>query len=106
MISKITSLFPAQANLPRSLVVAAASALFVLQLHNGNAQTANKQVPPSISDNGGRVNVKEYGAVGDGLTDDTAAFNAALRAVADAGGGVCHAPNGTYMISPSGITAP
>ena len=43
--------------------------------------------------------------MGDGVTDDTAAFTAALRSVADAGGGVCLVPKGIYIISSSGITA-
>src|SRR5881394_3687975 len=52
------------------------------------------------------TNVKTYGAVGDGTTDDTAAFAAALKALNDAGGGVCVVPKGTYIISVTGITAP
>jgi parallel beta-helix repeat protein len=51
------------------------------------------------------VNVKTFGAVGDGVTDDTAAFSSALKALADAGGGVCSVPKGTYLISVTGITA-
>jgi parallel beta-helix repeat protein len=59
----------------------------------------------SISHDGGQVaNVRTYGAEGDGVTNDTAAFNAALKSVADAGGGVCLVPRGTYLISGSGIT--
>ena len=56
------------------------------------------------SDKGGQVNVKTYGAVGDGVTDDTAAFIAALKSVAEAGGGMCLVPEGTYLISASGIS--
>ncbi len=41
-------------------------------------------------------NVKAYGAVGDGITDDTTAINTALSAVA---GGVLFIPKGTYKIS-------
>ena len=53
-----------------------------------------------IPDNGSHAaNVKTYGAVGDGVTNDTAAFNAALKSVADAGGGRCLVPKGTYLIS-------
>jgi parallel beta-helix repeat protein len=52
------------------------------------------------------VDVKTYGAVGDRVTDDTAAFNAALKALTDSGGGVCVVPKGTYIISVTGITAP
>ena len=53
-----------------------------------------------------KVDVKAYGAVGDGLIDDTAAFNAVLQELADAGGGVCVVSKGTYIISASGITRP
>ena len=53
---------------------------------------------------GGQANVKTSGAVGDGVTDDTAAFEAALKLVSDAGGGICVVPKGTYLISASGIS--
>jgi hypothetical protein len=42
--------------------------------------------------------------MGNGVADDTAAFNAALKSLADVGGGVCLVPKGTYMISSSGVT--
>lgn len=44
-----------------------------------------------------RVNVMDYGAKADGVTDDTAAFTKALEAVSKNGGTV-HAPTGNYMI--------
>ncbi len=44
-------------------------------------------------------NAKSYGAKGDGSTDDTAALNAALAAVASHGGGYLFLPRGTYEIS-------
>ena len=37
--------------------------------------------------------------MGDGVTDDTAAFDAALKSLAEAGGGRCLVPKGTYLIS-------
>ena len=40
-----------------------------------------------------RASVKRFGAVGDGVTDDTAAFNAALAAC-----GIAYAPSGTYKV--------
>ena len=66
------------------------------------ATTASTAAP--APEKGDQVNVKTYGAVGDGVTNDTAAFNAALKSLADAGGGVCLVPKGTYLISASGIT--
>jgi polygalacturonase len=45
------------------------------------------------------VSVKDFGAVGDGVTDDTAAIQAAIDSVNSAGGGVVSVPQGTYMIN-------
>ena len=42
------------------------------------------------------VSVKDFGAVGDGVTDDTAAIQAAILAV---GNGAVFFPNGVYLIS-------
>ncbi len=44
-----------------------------------------------------KVNVKDFGAVGDGSVYDTDAINAAINAVADEGG-VVYFPEGTYKI--------
>lgn len=44
-------------------------------------------------------NVKGYGAMGDGATDDTAAFQAAIDACGAAGGGVVFVPPGRYSIA-------
>jgi hypothetical protein len=55
------------------------------------------------------VSVKDFGAVGDGVTDDTAAINAAIDAVSSGGsGGIVVVPAGTFIVSPavvSGISA-
>ncbi|MCK6210844.1 glycoside hydrolase family 55 protein [Georgenia sp. EYE_87] len=45
------------------------------------------------------ANVKQYGAKGDGATDDLAAFNAAVRTVGESGGGTVLVPDGTYHLS-------
>lgn len=45
------------------------------------------------------VNVKQYGAVGDGATDDTIAIQAAISAAQNAGSGAVFFPPGTYAIS-------
>jgi len=46
---------------------------------------------------GGNFNVRQYGAVGDGKTPDTAAINRAITACAAAGGGTVTLPAGTYL---------
>lgn len=45
------------------------------------------------------VNVKAYGAKGDGVTDDREAIQAAIDDIFEAGGGVVYFPLGTYLIS-------
>jgi len=49
------------------------------------------------------INVKDFGAVGNGVTDDTAAIQSALNAATD--GGTVYAPAGKYYCS-SSITIP
>ena len=46
-------------------------------------------------------NVLEFGAVADGQTDNTAAFQRALDAAAQRGGGVVYAPRGNYRFAGS-----
>jgi len=66
--------------------------------------TTTDAVTSPVLDKDSQVNVKAFGAVGDGVTNDTAAFNAALTSLAT-GGGTCVVPKGTYLISASGITS-
>lgn len=51
------------------------------------------------------VNVKDFGAVGDGVTNDTTAFRAALAALAGMGGGTLLVPAGHYILSSAFNTA-
>ncbi|EJM61988.1 parallel beta-helix repeat (two copies) [Pseudomonas sp. GM50] len=44
-------------------------------------------------------NVQNFGAKGDGITDDTAAIQSAIDAAAAAGGGQVYMPSGTYIVS-------
>jgi len=52
--------------------------------------------------NGASLNVLDFGAVGNGVADDSAAIQAAINATPDAGGSV-YFPNGTYLVN-TGIT--
>ncbi len=54
------------------------------------------------------ANVKDFGAAGDGKTDDSLAFRTAIRSL-EGKGGVIYAPKGTYLLTqdfviPSGVT--
>lgn len=51
-----------------------------------------------VSDGELFLNVKDYGAVGDGTTDDTVAIQAALTAI-PTGGATVYFPSGTYLVS-------
>ena len=115
--SGLASGFVAQVRCLPLFLVAVASISLALQLQIGYAQNESEQPTldskmhavqnsitdpsPSPSQNKGDqvANVKAYGAVGDGVTNDTAAFNAALASLAKAGGGRCLVPKGTYLIS-------
>ncbi|MGW5876717.1 right-handed parallel beta-helix repeat-containing protein [Nocardiopsis terrae] len=56
-----------------------------------------ESLPPEATTTGVH-DVRAYGAVGDGATDDTAALQAALSQVSEAGGGTVWVPGGTYSI--------
>jgi hypothetical protein len=53
------------------------------------------------------VNVRDFGAVGDNINDDTASLQSAIDSVASSGGGTVYVPAGTYKLSyklVSGVT--
>ncbi len=59
-----------------------------------------KAVLGQMVDTGGEVySIKAYGAKGDGVADDTPAFNAALAAAMAKRGGIIYFPPGVYNIS-------
>jgi hypothetical protein len=49
------------------------------------------------------VNVRHYGAAGNGVTDDTSAIQAAIDAAGAAGGGIVFFPAGTYLVNTSTV---
>ena len=70
-----------------------------------NSVTKSKIVAESVSGDklaaDARIflNVKTYGAVGNGITDDTAAFQFALDLASAQNGGIVFVPTGTYKIA-------
>jgi hypothetical protein len=56
----------------------------------------------------GFYNIRDFGAVGDGRTDDTEAFRSAMAVLASNNGGTLNVPDGDYIVSspiaiPSGV---
>jgi len=64
-------------------------------LKTGTAATAWQQLQQSFA----WYVVKDYGALGDGTTDDTASIQDAINACATAGGGVVFFPPGAYAVT-------
>lgn len=80
------------------LAVAVGTALFAALPAFG--YTTNATYSPTKRQRGSTVrNVRDYGAVGDGVHDDTAAFNQAIASLPTSGGTV-NVPAGTYLIDP------
>jgi hypothetical protein len=59
-----------------------------------NASTVERPLRDRFAD---VVNVKDFGAIGDGVADDTSAINAAAAYITSIGGGVLYFPRGTYL---------
>jgi hypothetical protein len=74
-------------------------ALSSLSLGSTVAQDKTANIEPSAND-AQRVNVRDFGAVGDGVTDETEAFQKALDSLG-AVGGVVYVPQGQYRFSGS-----
>lgn len=96
---------------PNSVVTTASDGGFYFYAPNGRYSlgiSATNFVGESYTDltlfdptDAGITSVKNYGAVGNGTTDDTAAIQAAIDAVSAAGGGTLLFPEGVYGISAS-----
>lgn len=55
-------------------------------------------LPFAYAEDGGRLNVKDYGAIGDGNSDDRAAIQQAIDEAAAKGGGEIYFPEGRYRV--------
>jgi hypothetical protein len=64
-------------------------------LKTGASNTAWQKLVQSFA----WYSVRDYGATGDGTTDDTTAFQSAINECGAAGGGVVFVPSGTYAIT-------
>ena len=66
---------------------------------NAIATALATKADSSASSGSGLVSVKDFGAVGNGVTDDTAAIQDAIDTLSAAGGGTVFLPAGAYKIT-------
>jgi hypothetical protein len=71
-----------------------------LSYNQGGAGAVTRTILARLQD---IVSVKDFGAKGDGTTNDTAAFQAAMNWIAIAGGEL-YVPPGTYIVNPDGTS--
>ena len=64
--------------------------------NQGGTSSVNTTVEAKLQET---VSVKDFGAVGDGVTDDTAAIQAAINYLISLGGGTINVPRGTYYVT-------
>ena len=76
------------------------SSVLVLLFTAALVQAREVVFPPGLKVEHGFIDVKrDAGAKGDGITDDTKAFNDAMQTFPGNGFKVLYIPNGTYLIS-------
>jgi len=84
------------ASLPTRLATTTLNAAYAPSLVGGKAPVRKDELA---------FNVKDYGAKGDGVTDDATAIKAAIAAAFAVGGGIVFFPAGTFMVG-STLTFP
>lgn len=80
-----------------SVVDASAGAKGIIQLAGDLAGVGSTAASPVLKNVAKVFNVKDYGAVGDGVASDATAINNAITAANTAGGGIVDFPKGTYL---------
>jgi VCBS repeat-containing protein len=77
---------------------------FTYTIKDGDGDLTTAKLSVAVTGNAGppTFNVKDYGALGDGVHNDQHAIQAAINAAAKAGGGVVYVPAGTYIVGPGG----
>lgn len=61
--------------------------------------TSEMKIAQVINQPQGAISVKDFGAIGNGVNDDTAAIQEAINEVSQNGGGIVFFPAGTYKVS-------
>lgn len=87
---------------PRRFILALLCFLLTMPVHAGFQRVTGPHTIPERIDTSDIpivANVRDFGAVGDGVTDDTAAIARALGAATRAKGGVVFFPAGTYLVT-------
>lgn len=93
-------------NSPRKLLMFAIAPLAMAAMAQPASATNWWTQTPTLTIGSTVINVRSMGAMGNGVNDDTAAFQAAFNAL-PASGGTVVVPNGTYMINAvTGISMP
>ena len=86
---------PADSTVPLTLNVAAGD---IARFSAGTLVVQAAELAVTIGGTSWLINVRDYGAQGDGTTDDSAAIQAAVNAL-PAGGGAVYFPKGIYLVS-------
>ena len=74
-------------------------------LVKGCQHTVHQSSMSTTSTGSNLVSVKDFGAVGDGVTDDTEAFEQAIRQIESFGSGRLIVTGGNYLIRPINLTS-